>query len=131
MISNELLSAILGKNCIVNQIIDTNIQYQAWTTVSEEDSKRFNPPLESGYGLFEHINIYELAHKAKQWALNNGYFSITMFRADELFSCDIGPTSSGEWDRWEECFIEETENEAIFKACQFILDEQKGQNLND
>lgn len=79
------------------------------------------------------INIYEFAHNAKQWMLENGYFSITMFRADELFSCDIGPTSGENYEDWNECFIEETENEAIFKACQFILDEQEYQRgaLND
>ena len=65
------------------------------------------------------INIYELAHKCKEWAHKLGfmvqsYQYNTKARVDLLKSCDI-----------DEIFIEETEPEAIFKACEWIMEQTK------
>ena len=61
------------------------------------------------------INIYELAHKCKEWAhsrnfMIQSYLYNTKARADLLSSCDV-----------DEKFIADTEPEAIFKACEWIL----------
>jgi hypothetical protein len=116
MINKKVFEAVMGFEV---EELEQNINTIRYFPKSHPRPKSFNSKVD-----LISINIYEFAHNAKAWMLNNGYFSITMFRADELFSCDIGPTASEIWDRWEECFIEETENEAIFKACEFILNEQ-------
>ena len=59
------------------------------------------------------INIYELAHKCKEWALVHGY--------------DIGSTINEAWivqnDLVGEEFTANSEPEAIFQACERILNE--------
>lgn len=114
MINKKIFEAVMGFEV---EEFEQNINTIRYYPKSHPRPKSFNYKVD-----LISINVYEFAHNAKQWMLNNGYFSITMFRADELFSCDIGPISSEIWDRWEECFIGETENEAIFKACEYIFD---------
>ena len=110
MISKELLSVVLGLHCGIKSIKNSEVIY--WFDCIGE--------------IREHsINIYELAHKCKEYALKQGYyFSIYSFNFDSnteqehrirlLIGNDVvyfGDDSSME-----------TEVEAIFKACQWILD---------
>lgn len=104
--SKELLSEVLdkGKGSI------TKIEYNPSKTIVEyEQLERY----------WNSINTYELAHKCKEWAHKLGfmvqsYQYNTKARVDLLKSCDI-----------DEIFIEETEPEAIFKACEWILENSK------
>ena len=77
-------------------------------------------------GYSNQINIYELAHKCKEWAFTKGYIVIS------------GATTSNDWCSTickvikENPYIEEvshtweqTEVEAIFKACEWILHKTK------
>ena len=121
MISKELLSKVL----------DNEVPYQVKVhkiIIKNNSLNYFYNSKDSGGGLFEaneYINIYELAHKCKEWALKQGYyFSTYSFNFDSnteqehrirlLIGNDVvyfGDDSSME-----------TEVEAIFKACQWILD---------
>ena len=113
MISKELLSEVLG--CEVNScFIDNNI-------CSYENV------------VYEDISIYELAHKCKEFAykLNfniltekvsgNGYFGYIIKTNQSLenygYIQEIKVVS--------EFIHNQSEPEAIFKACQYILDLKK------
>ena len=97
MISNELLGAVL------------NIEFS---------EAGFAP---DGYSDFHHMkkyNIHELAHKCKKWAydideylLESALDYVNLFNR---YAC-----SDSEPDG---IFTADTEPEAIFKACQWILD---------
>jgi hypothetical protein len=63
-----------------------------------------------------YINIYELAHKCKEWLKNNVSNSFSGFDNGHRFFCHI------ENYNIQDRFYEDTEHEAIFKACQWILD---------
>ncbi len=70
-----------------------------------------------------YINTHELAHKCKEWAWNRGY--LFQVRTGNTLSCiDIFDRENEELD-FEKQTSERTEAEAIFKACQWIL-ENKG-----
>ena len=74
--------------------------------------------------LDENINIYELAHKCKEWAMLqcvSGY----------IFSKYINFTTYQQWqvvvaiDEKTAEFTADTEPESIFKACEWILKDEK------
>ena len=79
-----------------------------------------------GTGLYTpyNINIYELAHKCKLWALGKGYSFLSgkddIYEKGKDFVCSIGSTSLLIKD-----FYAKTEIEAIFKACQWILNNKE------
>ena len=114
MISKELLSAVLKERIREVYKIGSNSNFKQNTLLFKL----------YGSGELCHINIYELAHLCKQWALKQGYyFSTYSFNFDSnteqehrirlLIGNDVvyfGDDSSME-----------TEVEAIFKACQWIL----------
>ena len=67
------------------------------------------------------INIYELAHKCKEWALKHHYKVIS--KPDNV---------PGLWEAYVNLSltskhgeVADTEPEAIFKACQWILDKDR------
>ena len=61
------------------------------------------------------INIYELAYKCKEWAFKQGYY------LDSGFCKNGGRCFTTTKENWG-MYTEKTEIEAIFKACQYILD---------
>lgn len=119
MISKELLSEVLKYPMEVT----TNVTYYI-SIISEpyfldgnKTAVYFNTD-NVGLGVCK-INIYELAHKCKEWAFNKGGIDITSGKRLGL-------------DGWEclvfvgvipcDCYEAETEPQAIFKACQWILE---------
>ena len=102
-ISKELLSEVLDCNCTeIYPIQDNELAYQA-------------------FGV-SYINIYELAHKCKEWAYkrgflywyeNSGLFIKIMYSCKVDFVIDIG-----EYKKPFEIDID-------FKACQWILDNKE------
>ena len=117
LLSEELLSEVLGiKNLVYEVSIGgTEIHYGCIKTG------------ENGF-----INIYELAHKCKQWALNQEYyFSVYSFNfsgnTEQEHRIRLLKGNNIAYYGNDSC--SETEQEAIFKACQWIL-ENKG-NKND
>ena len=102
MISKELLSEALGfsiGNCWNDGIL----------IVWKED------------GMSE-INIYELAHKCKKWAFNN--YEI-MLESTIIFSSSSRCKGIDEVGFCVMVTYAETEPEAIFKACQWILENKE------
>ena len=63
------------------------------------------------------IDIHRVAHKCKEWALNLGYILSSTVHG---YECYIDGRSF--IDNTPVRFLAESEPEAIFKACQWILD---------
>ena len=95
MISKELLNEVL------NDEVGDYFYYNDNLLWFEQDGKEYI------------INIYEFAHKCKEWALNkNKCLSSTPYHK-RLYVCTI---------LGDEMFESDTEVEAIFKACQYIME---------
>ena len=109
MIRKKLLSEVLGH------------EFDSFTYNKESSDIRI--VVDNNYSPI-YINIYELAHKCKEWALNqDNCFSIVSGKVPNNYFCVV--QYSFQWlgkDGYEEYFTEDTEPEAIFKACQWILD---------
>jgi len=100
IISKELLSEVLNLNITNVQVISITAFY----IYEDENEIEFE----------DKLNIYYLAHKCKEWAAPQGYNV-----SSNLVTTMI--TSNG----YREMFDADTEPEAIFKACQWILDNIK------
>ncbi len=122
MISKELLSIIL----------DNEVPYQVKVhkiIIKNNSLNYFYNSKDSGGGLFEaneYINIYELAHKCKEWAVNlrpnkHAFSSyprwgdLRNYKKNNGFYYICQHLVSGAQ------FEAESEPEAIFKACEWIL----------
>ena len=67
------------------------------------------------------INVYELAHKCKEWAKDKKY-PISSLVGSQCNNCQFPESSSGA------VFYGDTEPEAIFKACEWILNNKQPSN---
>lgn len=129
MISKELLSEVLGKT--------VDIVY-----TKDHVGNDFKTFIRPRYGDFlDEINIYELAHKCKEWAKNKGYYLLSGIytyndKTDGTYDCLINQNFTYEDDgchitRSESCLESfngfGTEPEAIFRATQWILDNKDKQ----
>lgn len=108
-ISTELLSEVLKlsvkKHSLLNKQSNMiNITYYPHDTLIYTD--------------YMPINIYQLAHKCKVWALEQGYSVMSRTRLFGGWVCEL-MTDYGVEDIQ---FDADTEPEAVFKACQWILD---------
>ena len=73
-------------------------------------------------GWYDEINIYELAHKCKEWAFDKGFVLKSYKKQGALsgtyhYAIDINENVA-EW-------LSNTEQEAIFKACEWIMEQTK------
>ena len=101
IISKELLSEVLGYEVEeVKDVMDSTLY--------------FNNTKHGDY-----INIYELAHKCKEWLRSNG-FMITIFYHLDTIAVNISFDGSDVY--WTPSMTVYTELDAITKACQWILD---------
>ena len=100
MISKELLSEVLSAKVEKFYIDGTVLKYYASVDLI--------------IGISQSINIYELAHKCKEWAYNKGYviFSSVQLNGWAVF---IQTDKDGIIVSFEGI-----EHEAIFKACEWI-----------
>ena len=121
MISKELLSKVLGYEVkevlgmLENSANKTILSY-IFEDASLNEGKRI-------------INIYELANKCKEWALNKGYRLLSGFDEKEYedspnveYSCIVNHIYCEGGCRSDNNFNSYSEPEAIFKACQWILE---------
>ena len=117
MISKELLSQILKIEVISYQMKQKNILAYEYNKVSKNQwsGKTF---------CNRSINIYELAHKCKELAYSQGYVLFSKIRVNSSFaSCYFDTMGKHDYeDGFHNDFRAESEPEAIFKACQWILD---------
>lgn len=115
MISKELLSEVLGYEIEIRGFRDKYIPSNFEYIKDMVDVKI--------------INIFELAYKCKEWALNKGYY-ISSNIYDNNGCCQLFKDNSsvcnecGEIESLEH-FHSSCESGAIFKACQWILDNKK------
>ena len=113
MISKELLSEVLGKKVVFVEPEETNT-------------------INAMFGIDgKLINIYELSHKCKEWALSKEHIievgvhpTIKKDRSDRDYfykiTTDRGQILVSKFDE-----IIKTEPEAIFKACEWIMEQTK------
>lgn len=116
--SKELLSEVLDK--------DYNDRLVDWFQIEDDnylrtyyDCGKFD---EQGRptGLGIEINIYELAHKCKEWAYIKHQILLDS-RVTSAGSCFLTSSPMSEHN-YDKKFIDKSEPEAIFQACQWILD---------
>ena len=119
MISKELLSKVL----------ENEVPYQVKVhkiIIKNNSLNYFYNSKDSGGGLFEaneYINIYELAHKCKEWANNlpSKRYQLYSGICPKSLNYSVCSIFSGAIEQTEK-IIANSELEAIFKACQWILD---------
>ncbi len=106
MISKELLS----------EICQTNLMSLGKLEVVGSDICLYDCSMQPD--IYMCWNIYELAHKCKEWALEHDCELLSCIRSKDRAICDIYS------DKYNCKFTHyaDTESEAIFKACQWILD---------
>lgn len=113
MISVNLLAEIIGDNIYGDITLNENsVIYSIEELVGTCDQNALCIVERS-------INIYELAYKCKEWAMANKYHIFSKIKEN-------GGMASLMWnqdicDLTTEYFYEESEVEAIFKACEHII----------
>lgn len=121
MISEKLLSNVLNLNMwdTSTLIIKEDENKITWTSMFLGDIGFYNSS--------DSINIYELAYKCKEWALNYKYEINTALVIKINNPKDFYATALVVHpDKEERCDINSlTEPEAIFKACEWILKNDK------
>ena len=114
MISKELLSEVFNRKVRTFTIID-NIAYYQYREIYYGGISGIDD---------EEINIYELAHKCKEWAYNQGYVLDCFSKCTEIRKKneeDILYIERGE------LFDDSSYDiSLVFKACQWILDNKEG-----
>ncbi len=122
MISKELLSEVINRKCIKILDIDNenSLNYMLPEQIVIEYVEK---------NIIHRINIYELSNKCKVWAFNKGYALYIKIRPDILdlkdvdhfYVVQIGTGS----DKTARQFHADSEPEAIFEACSYIMDNLK------
>ena len=109
MISKELLSEVLDIKVVEVYKIGSNPNFKDNTLLYRVE----------GCGVLFTINIHELAHKCKEWAF---CLDATMILSS-VSEANIGIASiKDDYGNILICEVCESEPEAIFKACQWLLD---------
>lgn len=113
MISKGLLNKVLGLTVVkVPELDGIILWYEGIVNMNNQS-----------YAKELSINIYELAHKCKEWASTKGYILFSKTRlSSSLASCYFDTMGIHDYeDDFHNDFRAETEPEAIFKACEWIL----------
>lgn len=107
-ISKELLSEVLKLEVVKHSLYNKRNNTFNITYMQSEDSLKAN---------WMPVNVYEFAFKCKEWAYKNRY---------DIWSITWGAVEFQNNDRYNgtERITEDTEIEAIIKACQWILNQQ-------
>lgn len=121
LISKELLSEVLEIEIIDFDIVNKN---NVRINLLRHEKNPLNDELKlSGvpFGSKGAINIYELAHKCKEWALDKGY----MIKSQILLNGQgHSVIQKKENDTQTMGWCADTEYKAIFKATQYIYDNE-------
>lgn len=110
-ISKELLKAVLEK--------ETEALSKDFNFTISDDYIEFS---DDGEIQFEYC-IYKFAFLCKEWAFDNFYLSIIIFKVkDNVYKCEIANISDylGEWTT-KHSFRADSELDAMVKACEYIL----------
>lgn len=112
MISKELLSEVLKNE-------DTVLSVKPY--IKDDDFYKDVIMYECRKDTYDVINIYKLAHKCKEWAVVKKYYNVASLLDYSGHTCIIRQDPIT-FLNTELRFRGNTEPEAIFKACQWILD---------
>ncbi len=109
MIKHELLSEVLGYECTMPYYTEGQVNIQLFV---------------KGAFNVSSINIYELAHKCKEWAFEQGYALYIKIRPDILDLKDVNhfyvvQIGTGS-DKNANQFYGDSEPDAIFSATEWI-----------
>ena len=121
MISKELLSSVLGLTVVKGlELEGIVLWYNGIVNINNQ------PP----YAKELNINIYELAHKCKEWAVNLSPNKHALSSYPRWGDIRNYKKTNGSYYICQHLvsgaqFEAETEPEAIFKACQWILDKDR------
>jgi hypothetical protein len=102
MISKELLSEVLNKPVTLLRVVEDGTDYLASIVYTEHGK----------------MNIYELAHKCKDWALMHDFSIKSTYDFTHTCFASVYGLQRGSYFNVQA----DAEPEAIFKACQWILD---------
>lgn len=103
--SKELLTAVLGCDAEAYYYNASVIKYKIDGVVEKE------------------INIYELMHIMKEWALKQGFYTKSQLGIEK----SVANIFNIRFQDCDENFFADTELEAVTKACEWILEQQNEQ----
>jgi hypothetical protein len=119
--SKELLSEVLGE-----RIREFDIKGSVLEIIVLRDCNfapyNHPPRIQKDCGIIKDINIYELAHKCKEWAMARGYFIYSSCDGDTILINDDGNDITKFADQPQA----DTEPESVTKACEWLLIKLKG-----
>ncbi len=122
MISKELLSKVFNIEGVGSEINVNNSDVHYHHYIEKEKNVHYRYKEET-------INIHELAHKCKEWASNNFGYIMQSWTLGKEGKCKLSNITNGIPIVVELCLINaDTEQEAIFKTCEWIL-EQKNEAM--
>jgi len=113
MINKELLSEVFGKDVLWLEFT-SEYGFDAIEYEVKDETQR-------GNRFQDIINIHELAYKCKKWALNQ---DIVIFSFIDHCGDAFARLSSGVLPKIGGTYCADTEPEAIFKACEWILEQK-------
>jgi len=124
----ELLSEIYNiENCRISRKVENY-------AIINDNTIAIKFYMEDGH---KHVNIYELAHKCKEWAYRNKYvISSGLSKATDdtiEYDCIIEHFNTyycQEDKNAHKQFVSDTEQEAIFQACKWILERIKDERVS-
>ena len=113
MTFKELMSEVLGVEVLYYKVLDNTLSYQAKDKYQTQA-----------------INIYELAHKCKEWAVEKSYVLETSYEGvnkhfGKYCICRVFFDGNKVYDNYTNSVDYEKEVEAIFKACEWIMEQTK------
>ena len=120
IISKELLSEVLVED--INDIVNDKTTPK---NLFQYEIKKIM--LDGSNVAYREINIHELAFKCKEWALRNNFciISATFTSEEDDIEENLIKDVNYAWAELhneDKLFRADTEPKAIFKACQWILD---------
>lgn len=104
---------MIDKSVITKELVNEVLQWDEPISRIEIIGSYIRIFIEGRHNIPEQ-NIYEFAHKCKEWAASLG-FNVSSNLVTTMITSD----------KHRELFQADTEPEAIFKACQWILKENK------
>lgn len=119
IISKELLGEVLGiKTIMMNPILEPGnkvgyLVYGSQNTLQEVKNNH------------KQINIYELAHKCKEWAKSKEFIIHSSPTQKIEYTAIAQHFNLNKFYYGQNQFYALSEPEAIFKACQWILDQKE------
>lgn len=121
IISKELLGEVLGiKTIMMNTILEpgNKVGYLVYSSQNTSQEVKNN---------HKQINIYELAHKCKEWAKSKEFIIHSSPTQKIEYTAIVQSFDFNKFYYGQNQFYALSEYEAIFEACQWILDQRTNQ----